>query len=74
MRSSCEVTALILAENRQGVVDIGRLFGSRLPQSTLIKKFHTAENLVAVTGFSNVMLNFFFHNRERCAQGFGGET
>jgi len=59
MRSSFEVTSLIFAENRQGVVDIGRLFSSPLPQRALIKKFYTAKNLVEFTGFSHVMLIYF---------------
>jgi hypothetical protein len=56
MRSSFEVTALIFAENRQGLVDIGSLFSSPLPQRALVKKFYTAKNLVAVICFSHVML------------------
>jgi hypothetical protein len=56
MRNSCEVTALMFAENRQVLVDIGRLFSSILPRTALVKKLFTAKNLVAVTGFPHVML------------------
>jgi hypothetical protein len=59
MRSSSEVTALIFAENRQGLVDIGHLFSSPLPRRPLVKKFYTAKNLVAVIGFSHVILIYF---------------
>lgn len=59
MRRSFQVTTLIFAENGQGLVDIGRLFSSPLPQKSLVKKFYTAKNLVAVIGFSHIMLIYF---------------
>jgi len=59
MRSSSEVTALIFAENRQGLVDIRHLFSSPLPRKSLVKKFYTAKNLVAVIGLSHVILIYF---------------
>jgi hypothetical protein len=51
MLGNFEVNALIFGENGQGLVDIGRLFSSPLPQRTLVKIFYTANNLVAVLGF-----------------------
>jgi hypothetical protein len=59
MRSSSEGTVLIFAENRQGLVDIGHLFSSPLLRKSLVKKFYTAKNLVAVIGFSHVILIYF---------------
>jgi hypothetical protein len=56
MSSSCEVTSLMLAENRQGLVDFECVFSSPLPRTVLVKKFFRAKNLVEIKGFSHVML------------------